>query len=126
MSERVFTLLHLFGHSVQCCAPSEAAIVIAFFETPRASDEKFRALANYEFRAAQFSLQLLHELGVGDLDRWFADFVHIDHKMVAQSYRTGALPPIRDCLVTNQELIRPAAIPADLKPGPLDRTSVAF
>lgn len=126
ISERIFTALHLFGHSVQCCSASEAEIVKAFFRAPRDSEEKLQVLEDYEFRAAQFGMRLLHDLGMEDLARWFTDFVHTDHKMVAQSYKTGTLPPIADCFVADRDLVEPATIPADLQPHLIDKVSIAF
>lgn len=126
LSERVFTLLHLFGHSVQCCSPSESRIVQAFFQTPADSEDKLRVLADYEFRAAQFGLRLLHELGQRDLDHWFTAFVHTDHRMVAHTYIHRTAPALYDCLVTDGPTIEPAAIPADLKPKLVARVSAAY
>lgn len=126
ISERVFTLLHLFGHSVQCCSPSEAAIVQAFFQTPNDSGEKLRVLADYEYRAAQFGLQLLHELNEHALNSWFTMFVHTDHRMVAHTYRHRTAPALGDCLILDGATIKPAAIPADLSPQFVDRVSAAY
>lgn len=126
LSEKIFTLLHLFGHSVQCCSPSEAGIVDDFFRTPRDSDDKLRVLANYEFRAAQFGLRLLHDLRIRDLGDWFATFVHTDHRMVVQTYLHGQAPPIAACLVTDGPRIEPAPLPADLQPQLIRRVSVAY
>ncbi len=126
LSEKIFTLLHLFGHSVQCCSSSEAGIVDDFFRTPRGSDDKLRVLANYEFRASQFGLWLLHDLGVRDLDEWFATFVHTDHRMVAETYLHGHAPPISECLVTDGPRIEPAPVPADLTPQLISRVSAAY
>lgn len=123
-SPMVFILLHLFGHSVQCCSPSESEIVNRFFAAPH--DKKIDVLADYEFRAAQFGLQLLHETEYFELDQWFTDYVHADHNMVATYYKTGIVPHISTCLDCGKELIKAAPIPADMKPQMLDRTSVAF
>src|SRR5215510_7656275 len=69
-----FILLHLFGHSVQWTAPSLEAGLNSLKET---NDKTvfMRALHAYEYQAARFGMQLLHEVGVRDLDQWYSDFV---------------------------------------------------
>jgi len=107
---RCFLLLHLFGHSVQWVAPSLAASV----EPIRSSADRNRflyALKVYEFEAARFGLQLLHEAGVLTLDAWYSDFVESDWRYVEGYYATGRLPAWSDCVVSGCELIAPAPIP---------------
>ena len=114
---RCFLLLHLFGHSVQWVAPSLAASV----EPIRSSDDRHRfltALKAYEFEAASFGLQLLHEAGVRSLDAWYSDFVESDWRYVEGYYATGSLPAWSDCVVNGCALIVPAPIP------PLDHCQV--
>src|SRR3954469_7691665 len=72
-----FVLLHLFGHSVQWVAPA----LESQLEALRSTDDHARfmqALRSYEFEAARFGLQLLHEVGVSGLDPWYSDFVETD------------------------------------------------
>src|SRR3954469_22123475 len=72
-----FLLLHLFGHSVQWVAPSIEHKLDALQHTPKKT-EFVKVQQAYEMEAAQFALQLLHERGVTEQDRWFSDFVHTD------------------------------------------------
>ena len=64
-----FILLHLFGHSVQWIAPSLEAKLEALRHT--ADRAVFmQALHDYEFEAARFGMQLMHEADVRNLDQW--------------------------------------------------------
>jgi hypothetical protein len=105
-----FLLLHLFGHSVQWVAPSLAHDLDELQHTE--DRERFmRALHAYEFTAARFGLQLVHEVGVTALDQWYSDFVATDWRYVEGYYQTGQLPDWRACLVRGCRLIEPAPIP---------------
>jgi hypothetical protein len=105
-----FLLLHLFGHSVQWVAPS---LEHKLEELQHTEDrERFmHALHDYEFEAARFGMQLLHETGVLGLDQWYSDFVETDWKYVARYYETNRLPPWDECVVSGCAIISPAAIP---------------
>lgn len=105
-----FILLHLFGHSVQWVAPS---IEHKLDDLQNTSDkERFmQVLHDYEFEAARFGLQLLHELGVTHLDGWFSDFVATDWRYVERFYREDRLPPWEECIERNAPLVSPTAIP---------------
>jgi hypothetical protein len=105
-----FVLLHLFGHSVQWVAPSLEPGLEALRTTE--DHERFmRALHDYEFEAARFGLQLLHEVGLTSLDQWFSDFVASDWRYVERFYQTGAIPPWEPCVRAGCALIEPAPIP---------------
>jgi hypothetical protein len=105
-----FVLLHLFGHSVQWIAPSLESRLDAL----RSTDDHalfMEALHSYEFEAARFGLQLLHEVGVSGLDQWYSDFVETDWRYVERFYQTGRIPPWGDCVTAGCALIEPALIP---------------
>ncbi len=105
-----FILLHLFGHSVQWVAPSLEHKLDALQHTPE--KERFlQVLRDYEFEAARFGLQLLHDVGVTHLDPWFSDFVATDWRYVERFYREGKIPQWEECVTTSQPLVHPAAIP---------------
>ena len=106
-----FLLLHLFGHSVQWVAPSLEHSVDELQNT--ADRARFmRVLHDYEFQAAGFGLQLVHEAGVTALDQWYSDFVATDWRYVEGYYQTGALPEWHTCIARDCPLIEPAPIPA--------------
>ena len=105
-----FILLHLFGHSVQWVAPS----IYHQLDNLRNTGDKevfLKALHHYEFEAAQFGMQLLHEVGVTDLDKWYSDFVETDWVYVDRFYREGAIPKWEDCISAADSIIEPIPIP---------------
>jgi hypothetical protein len=105
-----FLLLHLFGHSVQWVAPSLEHKVNELQST---SDRVrfMQVLHDYEFEAAGFGMQLLHEAKVTQLDQWYSDFVETDWRYVEQYYRTDRIPAWDECIVHGCPLIQPTAIP---------------
>jgi hypothetical protein len=105
-----FLLLHLFGHSVQWVAPSLEHQLAALTGTGD-RDRFMTALRHYEFEAASFGMQLLHELGVTHLDQWYSDFVATDWRYVEQYYDTGAIPDWNACILQGCPIIRPQPIP---------------
>jgi hypothetical protein len=105
-----FILLHLFGHSVQWTAPSLAHQLEELQHT-QDMDRFLQVLMDYEFEAARFGLQLLHEAGVRDMDPWYSDFVATDAHYVERYYREGAIPPWSECIQAGQPLIQPAPVP---------------
>ena len=95
IEDALFILLHLFGHTVQWNA-SPAAREIAFYKPPEGQpwpDDKLAAVAQYEGQACQYSLQLLHDAGVHDLDQWVADFAACDVAYLMHFYKTGEKRP---------------------------------
>jgi hypothetical protein len=105
-----FILLHLFGHSVQWVAPSIEHKLDPLQHTPE-RDRFMQVLKAYEFEAARFGRQLMHEAGVDDLEQWYSDFVATDWTYVERYYQTDALPPWHECIVEGQPLIEPLPIP---------------
>jgi hypothetical protein len=106
-----FLLLHLFGHSVQWVAPS-LAHTLAELQSTEDRSRFLQVLHDYEFQAAGFGMQLMHERGVTRLDQWYSDFVETDWRYVERFYQTDRIPPWAACIVTGCPLIEPAAIPA--------------
>lgn len=113
IEDALFILLHLFGHTVQWNVSPEAR-EIAFFK-PAAGEawppEKLVAVAAYEGQACQYSLQLLHDAGVHDLDQWVADFAACDVAYLMHFYRTGEKRPFREFWRDGAPVLPPAAIP---------------
>jgi hypothetical protein len=113
-----FILLHLFGHSVQWVAPSLSASLDTLQNTTN-KDEFLLVLRQYEFQAAQLGMQLMHEVGVLELDQWYSDFVETDWRYVRHFYVEGEIPDWEDCRATDCELVLPMEIP------PLEHRQVA-
>jgi hypothetical protein len=76
-----------------------------------------RVLRAYEFEAAQFGLQLMHQAGIHNLDQWYADFVETDWQYVKRYYETNQIPQWQECIATNCPRIEARPIPRlELKP----------
>jgi len=105
-----FLLLHLFGHSVQWVAPSLEA---KLHDLQHTADQAvfMKVLQAYEYEAARFGMQLLHESGVTMLDQWYSDFVQTDWTYVERYYQTNSLPDWTTCVMAGQPLIEPSPIP---------------
>src|ERR1051326_8772135 len=76
-TERLFLILHLFGHTVQWDTSERARQIGRPLPVPVA-DELLPELLAYEREAASYAVALLHELGVTDLDQWFSDIAEAD------------------------------------------------
>src|SRR5262245_65994370 len=113
-----FILLHLFGHSVQWIAPSLAHKL----EPVMHNNDKvafMKAIRAYEYEAAEFGMQLLHDCGVTALDQWYSDFVATDWRYIKRFYDEGAIPPWDECIVADAPLVKPQPIPP-LKHKPVE------
>jgi len=101
--QRLFLLAHLFGHTVQWNI-SPGAFELGRPQAPPVIAECLPALMDYEAEAARYALGLLHEVGITDVDQWFADYAACDaaylrHYYVAAEkreflsfWRAGTLP----------------------------------
>ena len=110
IEDAVFILIHLFGHTVQWNV-SEAHREVAFLKRTTWTDEQLRAVADYEAEAARYSLQLLHDIGVYDLDQWISDFAACDAAYLIHFYKTGEKRPFRSFWQDDAALLTPQAIP---------------
>ena len=105
-----FLLLHLFGHSVQWVAPSLEHKLEDLQNTQNRA-RFMEVLRAYEFEAAGFGMQLMHEQGVTSLDQWYSDFVHTDWRYVERYYLYGQIPPWHECIVTDTTVIQANPLP---------------
>jgi hypothetical protein len=108
--EGLFILVHLFGHTVQWNV-SEAARVLGAVRGPGLDADTTARLIAYERQACRYSLQLLHEAGVHDLDQWLTDFSLCDLAYLLDFYETGEKKPFRSFWVDQQPLMEPLPIP---------------
>jgi hypothetical protein len=109
--EALFLLLHLFGHSVQWNTDADARS-LGLLAVRGPSEELLAQLAKYENTAGRYAAQLLHEVGVSDLDQWLANFAACDVAYLMDFYRTGEKRPFRSFWNANGTPIVPLAIPA--------------
>jgi hypothetical protein len=108
--DALFILVHLFGHTVQWNVDPELR-KLGELRGAGHSPETIAALTEYERQACEYSLQLLHELGVRDLDQWLADFAACDLAYLVHFYRHGDKPPFRSFWRDGQPRLEPLAIP---------------
>jgi hypothetical protein len=91
---------------------SPEARSVAFLQPTTWTDDQLRAAMDYEREAARYSLQLLHDAGIGDLDPWISDFAACDSAYLMHFYQTGEKRPFRSFWHDGTPLVPPLAIPA--------------
>lgn len=105
-----FNLIHLFGHTVQWNLQGKAP-EIGSKEPGTYSDADIDEVVRYERDASRYGLELLHDLGVRDLDGWLADFSGSDVAYLVHFYRTGEKVDHRDFWHSGLPLLEPLPIP---------------
>jgi len=90
---------------------SPEARAIGFLRQTTWTDDQLRAARDYEHEAARYSLQLLHEAGIHDLDQWISDFAACDCAYLMHFYTTGEKRPFRSFWRDGTPLMAPLAIP---------------
>jgi hypothetical protein len=86
--QRLFLLVHLFGHTVQWNV-NPGAFELGRPQAPPVSEDYLPALMSYEREAARYALGLLHEIGITDADQWFADYAACDAAYLRHYYVTA-------------------------------------
>jgi len=110
VEDAVFILIHLFGHTVQWNVSAEARAIGAETHEVWSEGDLARAAA-YEHQACAYSLQLLHECGVDDLDQWISDFAACDAAYLMHFYKTGEKRAFRSFWRDGSALVPPHPIP---------------
>ena len=110
IEDAVFILIHLFGHTVQWNL-SAASRAIGFARPGTWTPEQLAEVAAYEREACGYSLQLLHDAGVFDLDQWLANFAACDAAYLMHFYKTGEKRPFRSFWRDNTPVLKAQAIP---------------
>jgi len=112
LESALFVLIHLFGHTVQWNISEEYRRLGTDLSIGKGEEELAKIFA-YEKDATRISLQLLHEVGIKDLDRWVSDWWHADWKYLAHYYRTGEKLDFRTLIEPGKgETLIPCPIPA--------------
>lgn len=107
-----FVLLHLFGHTVQWNV-SEEYRTLGHDLSPGKDDATMRRIHEYESNATRYSISLLHEAGIVDMDRWVSDMFAADWAFLEHFYRTGQKLDFKDIFKPNHgPLLAELAIPA--------------
>jgi hypothetical protein len=110
----LFIVLHLFGHTVQWNVSSDlrALGIESAGRLPDLDPARLARIRDYERDASRYSLQLLHEAGIDDLDEWLAGWVEADWRYLERFYRTGERGDFRGFFGPVVEPLTPLAIPA--------------
>jgi len=114
IEDALFILVHLFGHTVQWNV-SDRLREIGLARPTEWSEEMLAEVTAYEQQACRYSLQLLHDAGIRDLDQWVSDFAACDCAYLMHFYRTGEKKPFRSFWRDGTEILPPLAIP-DFQP----------
>lgn len=110
VEDALFILVHLFGHTVQW-NESAAKREIAFARPDVWSEALLADVCAYEQEACRYSLQLLHDVGVYDLDQWLSDFAACDSAYLMHFYKTGEKRAFRSFWRPGCTILTPLAIP---------------
>jgi len=112
VEDALFILVHLFGHTVQWNVSPEARET-AFMKPDGAwTEAQLAQVTQYEGEACRYSLQLLHDAGVYDLDQWVADFAACDVAYLMHFYKTGEKRPFREFWQDGSPILGAKPIPA--------------
>jgi hypothetical protein len=106
----LFNLIHLFGHTVQWNLLGQAP-EIGNKAPGDYTEAEIREVVNYEREASRYGLQLLHDLGIRDLDAWLSDFSASDVSYLLHYYRTGEKVDPRTLWRNGQSLLESLPIP---------------
>ncbi len=112
-ADALFIAAHLVGHTIQWNASAqERAIGLLPVPTPCADEQLLCDLEAYERQAARYSLQVLHDAGIRDIDQWFSDYAECDVKFLLDFYRVGVKRETLEFWVDGTPIVSPLAIPA--------------
>jgi hypothetical protein len=110
LEDAVFILVHLFGHTVQWNISAHDR-EIAFAKPPEWTPDLLAEATTYEATAAGYSLQLLHDCGIHDLDQWLSDFAACDNAYLMHLYETGEKRQFRSFWKDGSPLVAARRIP---------------
>ena len=114
LENALFIVIHLFGHTVQWNSSARAR-EIGLATRAQWSEAEIVEVVTYEQQACAYSLQLLHDCDVRDLDQWLSDFAWCDGAYLAHFYRTGEKVPFRKFWRDQAPLVQPVPLP-DFQP----------
>jgi len=107
----LFNLIHLFGHTVQWNLLGRTP-EIGNKAPGEYTEADLREVVQYEREASCYGLQLLHDLGVWDLDAWLSDFSGSDISYLLHFYETGEKVDPQTMWKSGQPLLEPLPTPA--------------
>jgi hypothetical protein len=87
--KQVFILLHLTGHAAQLATRPEWREAGAEVFDLRISLDNEQKIRDYELEASGYGVDILHELGRGDLVSWFEQLAAVDLEYFINFCKTG-------------------------------------
>lgn len=112
-ADALFIAAHLVGHTIQWNVTEEERHVgLRAVPIPCDDETLLAALERYERNAARYSLQLLHDADIRDLDQWFSDYAECDVQYLLTHYRTGVKREPLAFWIDGTPLVAPTPIPA--------------
>ena len=111
-ADALFIAAHLVGHTIQWNASEEdRRIGLLPVPVPCVDEELLASLERYERDAARYSLHVLHDAGIRDLDQWFSDYAECDVQYLLTFYRTGVKGEPLSFWCDGTKLVEPSPIP---------------
>jgi hypothetical protein len=107
----LFNLIHLFGHTVQWNLLGQAS-EIGNKAPGEYTEADLSEVARYERDASCYGLELLHDLGIHDLDAWLTSFSASDVAYLIHYYKTGQKVHPQEMESSGEGLLAPLRIPA--------------
>ena len=108
--QKLFLILHLFGHTVQWNLNSQAREIGQPRRVP-VPEDALPSIADYERQAGEYALWLLHEAGIFSLDQWLSDYTAADMDFLMDFYRTGEKKEFAAFRKEKSPLLQPSAVP---------------
>ena len=108
--QRLFLLLHLFGHTVQWNLNARS-FEIGRPRIPPVDQRLLPEIVEYEREAASYALALLLETGILGLDQWLSDYTACDMAYLEHNYRTGEKREFSSFWRDNALLLLPKPVP---------------
>ena len=93
--QRLFLLVHLFGHTVQWNIDPRAFEIGKQYRPP-VDENLIPTVIAYEQQAACYGLELLHQIGINEIDDWFSNYAACDQAYLLHFYRTGEKKDFRE------------------------------
>ncbi len=108
--QRLFLVAHLFGHTTQWNVDPHAFELGTRYQPP-VEKKLIPAILDYEREAAAYALQMLHQIGITDIDHWFSNYAACDEAYLLHYYRTGEKGEFRTFWRNNVPLVQPKPVP---------------
>lgn len=108
--QRLFLLLHLFGHTVQWNV-NPRSFEIGRPRVPPVDESLLPEIVDYEREAASYALTILLESGIKGLDQWLSNYTACDMAYLAHYYRTGEKREFLSFWRDQSPLLQPRPVP---------------